>query len=118
MKKQYRVIKQYIGNTLQAEKLKKGEHVQIIKYSSPHSEWDNWVYCTNGDTYEHWMPIQLLNVHASSAIAKDNYDPTELSAHIGEIIIADYELNGWIWCYKQHDHTYGWFPLNHVQFIE
>jgi len=109
---QYRVIKDYNDAPAQAIKLCVDEQLQVIEESNPVGDWPNWVFC-KGESKQGWVPKQILNIEGEVAICSKNYDATEHNVTVGDIIIANEGLNGWVYGIKNGvQETLGWAPLN------
>jgi len=79
-------------------------------------DWKGWVWCRSVEK-EGWVPIQLLNIVEegdliSKAIALEDYSANELNVTMGEFVIGETSLNGWLWCKKEGDEEFGWLPLD------
>ncbi len=99
-------------------KLLKGDIVKT-KGSSNSTPWKNWIMCElNGNSG--WVPIQYVDkLEEEKAIIREDYDATELTVTENDIVIADIELNGWVWAKKDiAPDTYGWIPLENLKPIE
>jgi len=99
-------------------KLLKGNTV-TTKGNSDDTSWGNWIKCElNG--ISGWVPIQVLEtLKDDKAIVLKDYDATELDITENEIVIAEIELNGWVWAKKEVPSSmYGWIPLENIKPIE
>lgn len=120
-----------IGNPI---RLRKYDRIACFETSDPDGEWPNWVRCMSLRTgIEGWVPKGIIEYSVDydafagavpmNGIVLQDYDATEFDLEVGDILNAEIELNGWIWCSKRsngneaHDNAYGWAPLNHLQKI-
>lgn len=107
----YKVIKEYNDSPENPIELKKDEVLEFIEESNPSGDWPNWIYC-KGHNKVGWVPKQILKIKDKQVIVLKDYIATEHNLKLNEIVIQDYELNGWIWSYKEDSKVYGWAPLN------
>lgn len=112
--KKYKVIKSYRSEFDNPIKLSKGEHVTIIEKSNPTGDWAGWLLCKSCDN-KGWVPHQIVD---ANGLVIENYDAREFDLDIGEILLAEKELNGWIWCNKlDNDDIKAWAPHNHIEVL-
>lgn len=111
----YRVVKEYFDAPTDPISVSEGEMLKLIKESDPEGDWPNWIFC-KGEGKEGWVPKQILNIQGIEAFVAQSYSAREHSLHMGELLIPEYELNGWVWCEKQDaQKKKAWAPLNHLQ---
>lgn len=110
----YRVIKNYTDTPKNPISIIKGESLKFVKESDANGDWPNWIFCT-GNNKEGWVPKQILINEGENLIAAQDYSAAEHILTVGEIIISEQELNGWIWGKKVSSDIYGWAPLNHLE---
>jgi hypothetical protein len=80
-------------------------------------EWQGWLWCTVNDA-SGWVPQQILRAENPengeySEIAE--YSANELSAQLGEHVLGDQILIGWIWGESLESGKTGWIPLDHLR---
>ena len=110
----YEVVKEYQDAPENPIKIETGERLHVIEESDPDGDWANWVYCKGADK-EGWVPRQVLQLAGKEAVVTEDYCAKEHTLCVGERLIAEYELNGWIWCEKEAvPGSYAWAPLNHL----
>ncbi|RZR34231.1 hypothetical protein [Vibrio vulnificus] len=110
----YTVVKEYKDAPESPIKVVKGEQLQFIEESNPNGDWANWILCKGADK-EGWVPKQILTVDGSQVTVLKDYFAKEHTLTVGETLIEDYELNGWIWCSKLNaEGELAWAPLNHL----
>lgn len=108
----YKVIKAYDDKPKNPITIHKGEVLEYIEESDPDGDWPNWIFC-KGDGKEGWVPKQILEINGKTGISLKDYIAVEHSLKLDEIIVADYELNGWIWSFKEDSpNVFAWAPLN------
>lgn len=110
----YKVVKDYTDTPEIPIVVIQGEQLAVIEESDPQGDWPNWVLC-RGEGKKGWVPKQILTIDADTAIVRSDYRAVEHQLSVGETLIAEFELNGWIWCEKSDDKgVMGWSPLNHL----
>ncbi|USD61998.1 hypothetical protein J4N45_08585 [Vibrio sp. SCSIO 43140] len=111
---QYKVVKDYTDIPEHPIIVTQGEQLTVVEESDPQGDWPNWVLC-RGCGKKGWVPKQILTIKSDAAIVQSDYRAVEHSLLVGEILVAEFELNGWIWCEKSSDKgVMGWSPLNHL----
>jgi hypothetical protein len=111
----YRVINSYSDAPKNPISIIKGEVLEFIEESDPTGSWPNWIFC-KGINKEGWVPKQILESKGNNVVSLDNYTAREHNLIEHEILIAEKELNGWIWSKKESEpDSLGWAPLNHLQ---
>lgn len=110
----YKVIKERKTEASNFIHLVRNEIVDCIEESEEGGDWAGWVYC-RGDEKEGWVPKQIVErIDAKGRILED-YDATEFDLEVGELIIAEKTLNGWIYGAKKESlEVKAWAPLNHL----
>lgn len=95
--------------------LSEGDHVLVKELSDKNGDWPGWFYCESRNN-EGWVPYQMMRLYADLGVMTNDYDATEFDLELGEVIVRDYELNGWIWGHKLGcPDKMGWTPLNHIE---
>ena len=111
MMKNYIVIKDYENSNEDPIELKAGDTVKLGEMSDDNGPWANWVYCTSDRTGKTgWTPVQILHRDGQIGSAVVDYIATEMTVSIGDTLIGDIELNGWVWCTRIADDKSGWVP--------
>ena len=93
----YKVIKAYTDAPETPIQVEKGEQLQFIEESDPNDDWANWVLC-KGRNKKGWLPKQIVAINENEVTVLKDYSAIEHTLVIGEVLIEEYELNGWIWC--------------------
>lgn len=106
MNKTHRIIKSYSSAYPNPLKLCKGEAVTIAEKDC---EWDGWLWCTDTNGLQGWVPESYIDRDGESGTLLRDYDATELSVDIGEIIEVLNEESGWLQC-RRSDGSVGWIP--------
>jgi len=115
MTTEYTVVKAYTDAPNSPIRVSKHERLERIEESDPNGDWPNWVLC-KGDNKQGWVPKQILQIEGSSAIVLKDYDAVEHTLAVGDILIKEFELNGWIWSQKASAiGKFAWAPLNHLK---
>ncbi len=91
-------------------KLKAGDFVSIEKWEPKDSEWAGWAFCVDQRGVKGWVSEKYLRVDGKSAVAVDDYDATELSVQIGEMVKVRHQEFGWAWV-ENTNGAQGWVPL-------
>ena len=111
----YKVVKAIKSEFDNPIKLLKNDKVLIIEKSDPKGDWAGWILCKTDDN-EGWLPHKILS---EEGYVTEDYNAIEFDLEIGEILIEEKELNGWIWSYKESDLSKkAWAPLNHIELIK
>jgi hypothetical protein len=96
-------------------KLNKGDCVSIYDEFTDNPEWKNWILCKKNGI-KGWVPKQILDQSKNTAIVLEHYDSYEFTLEIGEILIQEQIMNGWIYGYKAHcKESKGWAPLENLK---
>ncbi len=112
---QYKVVKDYTDTPEKPIIIAKGEQLKVIEESDAQGDWPNWVFCRGKDK-QGWVPKQILTIENDTATVLKDYRAIEHRLSVGELLVAEFELNGWIWCEKPSDKgMMGWSPLNHLE---
>ncbi len=57
-----------------------------------------------------------VKIKGDKLISLGDYTAKEHKLKLNEVVIAEKELNGWIWCNKEEEpDVFAWAPLNHLQ---
>jgi len=114
VKKLARVIKAYQTAYAEPWCISIGEQILI---GDRDTEWEGWVWCTNSVGESRWAPEIFFERHGDIYIALRDYESTELSVQVGEILLIGEEECGWGWCSKDAGHSdqSGWVPLEFLE---
>ena len=111
---EYIVVREYVDVPDHPIRIVKGEKLHFIEKSDPDGDWANWVFC-KGANKEGWIPKQILTISGNEATVLQDYFAKEHCLVVGDTLIEEYELNGWIWCQKVGAaEESAWAPLNHL----
>ena len=114
---EYKVDKEYQEAPESPIHIVKGEKLQFVEESNPEGDWANWIYC-RGVNKEGWVPKQILAIDSNEVTVLEDYFAKEHNLVVGEILVKEYELNGWIFCKKLGNLTeLAWAPLNHLSVV-
>ncbi|MDF1616506.1 SH3 domain-containing protein [Petrocella sp. FN5] len=112
---EYIVIKERESEAINPIQLVKDETIECIEESDENGDWAGWIYC-KGINKEGWVPKQIVERTNRNGRILEDYDATEFDLKIGDIIIAEKTLNGWIYGTKKVIvGVKAWAPLNHLQ---
>lgn len=111
---QYKVVKEYQDAPTSPIRIVKGEKLQFVEESNPDGDWANWIFC-RGENKEGWVPKQILTIDNGAVIVLEDYFAKEHNLKVGDILVKEHELNGWIWSQKLGGaKEFAWAPLNHL----
>jgi hypothetical protein len=113
-KKKAKAKANYSSSTQDPLKFGKDE-VLVVTYKS--EEWPGWIWCINKDGKGGWAPINYLEIEGESAVARQDYDATELTVRIGDKLAVLDEESGWCWCAFGDDEK-GWVPIEILEMLE
>jgi len=107
------VIKDYQSDYTDPWFMTEGEQ---LKMGDRESEWDGWAWCTNSEGESRWVPESFLERRGNKCIALRDYESTELSVQIGEVVLMGTVESGWAWCIQTSDQAdqptlQGWVPM-------
>jgi len=115
--RKYIVIKKRRSEFETPVSISKGEEVMCLEESNPDGDWAGWVLCKTKDN-EGWIPHQIIEREDTYGKMMEDYYAIEFNLNIGEVLITEKELNGWIWCYKEGvPDVKAWAPLNCIELI-
>jgi hypothetical protein len=83
----------------------------IVKFERRPTEYEGWLWCTNMEGESAWAPEEWIEIINGSCRFKRNYNAIELTIQLGEPVIGDIEVSGWIWVVNRKK-AYGWVPRN------
>ncbi|MGL6261931.1 SH3 domain-containing protein [Vibrio sp. WXL210] len=113
----YTVVKNYSDAPESPIQVTAGEELQFVEESDSSGDWPNWVFC-RGEDKEGWVPKQILELNHSVAHVLKDYSAKEHCLVKGDVLIKEYEVNGWIWCHKvEGNKESAWAPLNHLTVV-
>jgi hypothetical protein len=95
----YIVKQDYISEFINPIDIVAGESVICIKESDMNSDSPNWILC-KVESIEAWIPKQILRVKGNKGVALEDYSSGEFNLNVGDILVAEKEMNGWGGCYK------------------
>jgi hypothetical protein len=86
----------------------------ILKTEPKKTEWPGWVWCTEKDGNSGWIPANYLEIENNTARMRCDYNATELTAQIGDILNVLDEESSWYWCVTPRG-SKGWIPKDNVE---
>jgi len=104
----------YNSSSLDPLKFKKSDNL-VVAYSS--DEWPGWIWCLSNDGKGGWAPESYLEISGESAVARRDYDATELTVRMGDKLTVLDEESGWYWCALGDDEK-GWVPIENLELLE
>ncbi len=67
---------------------------------------------------EGWVPKEIIEKTYNIGKIIEDYNATEFDLKIGDILISEKTLNGWIYGTKNKNfEVKAWAPLNHLQIL-
>jgi len=114
VKKEAKAKANYNSSSLNPLKFKKDEAL-VVTY--PSDEWPGWIWCLNNDGKSGWAPESYLEISGDSAVARRDYDATELTVRMGDRLTVLDEESGWCWC-EFGDDEKGWVPIENLELID
>jgi uncharacterized protein YgiM (DUF1202 family) len=88
-------------------RLKAGDKVTVGKRDE---EYPGWIWTTVASGKSAWAPEELLEVSGTDAVARVDYESTELNTEAGEAVRVMRETLDWAWV-KNTAGAEGWVPL-------
>ncbi|GAH44800.1 unnamed protein product [marine sediment metagenome] len=112
MKLKYcKVISDYKSPYIDPLKIRKGE---ILRIGNKESEWSGWVWCTNKEGKQRWVPRNYMDIQGNTGIMLQDYEATELNVSTGEELKIEKEESGWVWV-SNKEGKQGWVPLINIK---
>jgi hypothetical protein len=109
-----RVITEYKTPFPDPLKLQKNETVETKKKES---EWKGWIWCITKIGKEGWIPENYLEIQGKIAKLLQDYDATELTVDVGDILVIEKEESGWFWV-SNKEKMRGWVPKENVEVMD
>lgn len=108
----FRVIASYVPGYVEPIRFKSGE---IIAVGHRDQQWTAYLWCTAQDGSQGWVPETYLEMNGrSEAVARRDYDGTELTVARGEVLERLDEEGGWLLC-RTSQGRIGWLPRDVVE---
>jgi hypothetical protein len=107
------VIKAYKSACPDPLVVKAGEELAV---EDKESEWSGWIWCTNKQGRNGWVPEKYIERKGDTCNALRDYDAAELSARVGEKLSIIFEESGWVWCTRRNGEK-GWIPLENIEVL-
>ncbi len=119
IKNKYEVVQGRTSDYPEPIQLRKGDIVQIGRASSEEDGWENWIYCTYNDI-SGWVPKQIIkNNDNDTGLIIEDYSACELDIILGDVIVSEKEMNGWVWGFKEkEEEKKGWVPLENIKLMK
>ena len=112
MEIKYQVIKNHFKSYDSPPQFKDGAQVIMERRDD---RWRSWIWCSDLDGRSAWIPELILSLDFNNrAILKTDYNSAELSVEIGETVIGNRILDGWIWC-RNNVGNEGWVPEDNLE---
>lgn len=92
-------------------RLKAGDKVTVGKRDD---EYPGWIWTTVASGRSAWAPEEFLDVSGTEAVARVDYESTELNTTPGEAVRVIFELLDWAWI-RNTAGTEGWVPLETIR---
>jgi hypothetical protein len=101
-----RVIHDHRASFADALVFSDGEMLRVEKRKTV---WDGWIWCLKEKGMGAWVPESYMERCGDMCTALRDYDSTELTVNIGDILEAYEEASGWLWC-RDREGRQGWVP--------
>ena len=85
---------------------RKGDKVRVGREDP---EMSGWYWCEDEDGVWSWIPEEYLDRDGAKGIVTHDYDTTELTVKVGEILEYVTDVKFWTLC-RAHDDREGWVP--------
>ena len=92
-------------------RLKAGDQVTVGKRDE---EYPGWIWTTVASGRSGWAPEELLDVSGAEAVARVDYESTELDTSPGETVRVFFEMLEWAWV-RNAAGAEGWVPLKTIR---
>ena len=106
-----RVVRSYLSTSSTPIVMKVGDKLQV---EDRQTDMIGWVWCIHSDGKGSWVPESYIKREGDSAIALQDYNATELTVKVGEVLTILDEEAGWYWCIESAGEK-GWVPIDHVE---
>ena len=108
------VLKDWTQSYDPALKVARGERLFAVKEDV--TNWAGWVWCTDASDLSGWLPVQVFETLKIGEvnIATKDFDTTELTVSVSELLFVTNRLNGWSWC-RNDQGKEGWVPDNSLE---
>ncbi len=110
MPETYRVITAHQSTHPEPLTVRKGER---LSFERKETEWPGWIWCTSRSGKSAWVPEKWVEIDGDSCVMKRDYNATELSVEVGEVLTVEFEETGWAWATKESGES-GWVPLEYL----
>lgn len=107
----YRVIKPHVADRPNPLIASAGDR---LSFERRPTQWAGWLWCVNSDGVSGWVPESWVVIDGSTCVMIRDYNATELTANIDDIVEGDIIESGWIWGRNQKDQQ-GWVPMECVE---
>jgi len=111
--KNVRVIKAHESEFPNPIKVKAGAKVSV---EDRETIWAGWLWCRTDGGVEGWVPSGYVDRNGNSGTMRRDYDATELTVEIGDILEAVDEASSWLFC-RTKTGLPGWVPVENVEVI-
>jgi uncharacterized protein YgiM (DUF1202 family) len=113
MSKRYKVLKEHKASFPYSMVVRAGDAVEI---GVEDKEMPGWFWCTDEGGVSAWIPEDYLQQENGIAKILVDYDSTEHTVKVGEVLEYIGEACGWIWCANTKGRR-GWVPADKVKEI-
>ena len=110
MPETYRVIKAHQSPDPDPLIVRKGER---LSFERRETEWAGWIWCTSDSGKGTWVPENWVEIEEDSCVMKRDYNATELSVIVGEVLTVEFEESSWAWATNEGGES-GWVPLQNL----
>jgi hypothetical protein len=86
----------------------------VLAVEDRETVWSGWIWCIGRDGIGAWVPESFVERRGGSCVALRDYDSTELTVAIGDILQTCEAACGWLWC-RDGEGRWGWVPASCVE---
>jgi hypothetical protein len=86
---------------------------EILAVEDRKTEWKGWLWGENSAGVGGWIPEKYVDRNGDKGIMLHDYNATELTVQVGEILTMIKEESGWILCRNGAGQA-GWVPAANV----
>jgi hypothetical protein len=106
-----RVIKAHKASFNYSVVFKKGDKVKV-GHEDP--DMPGWYWCENKNGVWSWIPEEYLDRAGAKGTITHDYDTTELTVDVGDVLGYAAEVMFWTLC-RAHDGREGWVPTANLE---
>lgn len=88
---------------------------EVLQLTGRQDNWDGhiWLGAKSSGGLEGWIPDSLVGETEGGYVAREDYTAAELTCRSGEILTAERETHGWVFCMSEGGAA-GWVPRKNL----